>query len=274
MIVRKGKGICLLLFASSLWVPLLNAEDRPRFEEFRPTPTTSPSPPSPATTPSSRSLLPEIRLEPIQTPPPPATSPLITPPSQPPPSSPLNLPGSVPTPQSGISLDQDFQRELDKLNQELNQLKTRVIEMKSRLLSYSERVAHGFAMGTQLFVDLENKLGEDLRIEEVAVYIDGHEVYRQKFDLDNQPTKLSAFRGVVLPGRHRIDLVATLRGDEGFFDTSYSARLKLESGEYLFANEGKVLEVKLTPYDKGGGWFTKIEERPGLKFEITERDAF
>lgn len=247
----------------------------PRFEEFRPSPTpVTPSSPSPSTSPTRRSLLPEIRLEPIQTAPPPATAPIISPPSQVNPSPTLTLPGAVPTPQSGISLDQDFQRELEKLNQELNQLKNRVIEMKSRLLSYSERVAQGFAMGTQLFIDVENRLGEDLRIEEVAVYLDGHEIYRQKFDLGNQPTRISAFRGVVLPGRHRVDLVATLRGDEGFFDSSYSARLKLESGEYLFANEGKVLEVKLIPYDKGGGWFTKIEERPGLKFEITERDAF
>lgn len=254
----------------------LFAQEQPRFEEFRPTPqpVTTPRPVTLPSTPARTHLLPEIRLEPVKPPPPAATAPVVAPPSQLGTAPALNLPGSVPTPQQGISLDQDFQRELDRLNQELNQLKVRVIEMKGRLLSYSERVAQGFAAGTQIFVDIENQLGEDLRFEELVVYLDGHEVYRQKFDLDNQPPRLSVFRGVILPGRHRVDFTATLRGDEGFFDTSYSARLKLESGEYVFANEGKVLEVKLVPYDKGGGWFTSIEERPGLRFEITERDAF
>lgn len=176
-------------------------------------------------------------------------------------------------PAKNISLDGDFQDQIRALNQEIGVLKERVIEAKSRLLSYSQKVAQGFASGTQLYMKINNKLGRDFEIEKLSFFLDGHQVFTREFEAGEEVDELLAYKGSVLPGRHRIDVDAILRGDDGLLDFNFKARLRLESGEYFAANEGKVVELDLVMFDRGGA-FKAIESRPGLKFEIVERDVF
>lgn len=184
-----------------------------------------------------------------------------------------NAQRQVAVPAQGISLDGDFQNQIRTLNHEISVLKERVIEAKSRLLSYSQKVAQGFASGTQLYIRVANNLGRDFRIERLEFYLDGHQVFTREFEISEKVDELLAYKGSVLPGRHRIDVDAILRGDDGILDFSFKARLRLESGEYFAANEGKVVELDLVLFDRGG-LFKSIESRPGLKFEIVERDVF
>ena len=180
---------------------------------------------------------------------------------------------SVGLPGSGMSADREFRQNLRKLEQRIEQLKERVIETKARLLNYSQKVAKGYAAGPQVGLRVSNDLGKKFLVEKVAFYLDGHLVYVKEFGEDENVTSLSVYRGSVLPGRHRIDVELILRGDAGLFDFGHSARLKLESGEYFNANEGKVLQVSLVMFDRGGV-FKAIETRPGVRFEIEERDVF
>ena len=173
----------------------------------------------------------------------------------------------------GISTDPKYQEQIRGLNQEISVLKERVIEAKSRLLSYSQKVAQGFASGTQLFMKVHSKLGRDFEIERMAFFLDGHQIYTREFEPGEKVGELLAYKGSVLPGRHRIDVDAIVRGDDGILDFGFKARLRLESGEYFAANEGKVVDLDLVLFDRGG-LFKAIESRPGLKFEIVERDAF
>lgn len=180
---------------------------------------------------------------------------------------------SIGLPASGMSADREFRQDLRKLEQRIEQLKERVIETKARLLNYSQKVAKGYAAGTQVGLRMNNELGNDFLVEKVSFYLDGHLVYIKEFGEEESVTNLSVYRGSVLPGRHRIDVEVILRGDEGLFDFGHGARLKFESGEYFNANEGKVLQVELIMFDHGGA-FKAIETRPGIRFGIEERDVF
>jgi hypothetical protein len=176
-------------------------------------------------------------------------------------------------PAQGLTLDGDFEDQLRSLNSQIALLREKVIEAKSRLLSYSQKVAQGFASGTQLYMKINNGLGKRFRIEKLVFFLDGHQVFSREFAPDEEVDELLIYRGSVLPGRHRIDVEAVLGADNGMFDFGYSKRLSLESGEYFAANEGKIVDLNLVMFDQGST-FTAVEKRPGLKFEIVERDVY
>ncbi len=180
---------------------------------------------------------------------------------------------AVQLPSTGMSADREFRDNLKKLEKRIETLKERVIETKARLLNYSQKVAKGYAAGTQVSLRVVNELGKDFIVEKVSFYLDGHQVYLREFDIEENVGKLSVYRGSVLPGRHRIDVEVIVRGDEGLFDFGYGARLRLESGEYFNANEGKILQVGLVLFDRGG-MFKSVDTRPGVRFDIEERDVF
>lgn len=234
--------------------------------------------PSPGHKGISAQPLPSVRAGPAAPPPPRLEAPPIAVPSR---QGTLDSKGEkaiqaarqAPIPGKGLSADKDFKKTLDNLESRIEVLKERVIETKARLLNYSQKVAKGYAAGTQIGLRVRNHLGNDFQLEKLSFYLDGHLVYLKEFDVEEEVKTVTVYRGSILPGRHRIDVELILRADEGLFDFGYGARLKLESGEYYNANEGKVVQIDLVLFDRGG-IFTSVEKRPGLRFEIEERDVF
>ena len=209
--------------------------------------------------------------------PPAAPAPLM--PVEPPPErGKLRVPEEVQVAQSyrpeklDLAVDENYDSELKDLQKQLALLRERVIETKSRIITYGERVSRGFTAGTRVVMKNENTLGKDFLVESVTYYLDGHQVYSKKFDGENA-MDTAVYKGSILPGKHKVDMELVLRGDEGTLDFSHKAKLKYTTSEYFTANEGKQLNIKIRFFDKGG-FFTKIEERPGISFEIAEEDAY
>lgn len=171
-----------------------------------------------------------------------------------------------------LTLDKNYDQELKDLQKQLALLRERVIETKSRILTYGERVSRGFTAGTRLLMRNENALGKDFVLESVTYYLDGHQVYSKKYDGD-AASDTTVYKGSILPGKHKVDMEVTLRADDGMFDFSHKAKLKYTTSEYFTANEGKQLNVQVRFFDKGG-FLAKVEERPGISFEIAEEDAY
>lgn len=274
------------LLAAALAAGAAQAADKSgaQFEEYRPAvkelaPGSVAAPQNQAPTqkatsqPNSATALPGVETKPVTPPAPPAAmSPIAVPPASTT-NTGVDATRSVALPDAGMSSDREFRQNLKDLENRIESLKERVIETKSRLLNYSQKVAKGFAAGTQVALQLQNDLGSDFQVEKVSFFLDGHQVYLKEFDLEEGVIELDVYRGSVLPGRHRIDVELIVRGDEGIFDFGHDARLKLESGEYFNANEGKVLQIELVMFDRGGV-FKKIDSRPGMRFDIEERDVF
>lgn len=252
-------------------------EYRPAVKELAPGSVAAPQGQTPtqkqSSQPNSSTALPGVEAKPVTPPPPPASmAPIAVPPASTT-NTGVDATRSVPLPDAGMSSDREFRQNLKDLENRIESLKERVIETKSRLLNYSQKVAKGFAAGTQVALQLQNDLGGDFQVEKISFFLDGHQVYLKEFDLEDPVIELDVYRGSVLPGRHRIDVELIVRGDEGMFDFGHGARLKLESGEYFNANEGKVLQIELVMFDRGGV-FKKIDSRPGMRFDIEERDVF
>lgn len=172
-----------------------------------------------------------------------------------------------------FTADDRYEQDLQDLQRQLALLRERVIETKSRVVTYGDRVARGYTSGTRLIMQNENALGKRVKIESITYYLDGHQVYAKTFDGEPAAEEMTVYRGSILPGRHKVDMEVVLRAKDGLFDFSHSARLKLTTSEYVTANEGKQLNLRVRLFDKGG-WFTKADDRPGISFEAIEEDAY
>lgn len=172
-----------------------------------------------------------------------------------------------------FTADDRYDQDLQDLQRQLALLRERVIETKSRIVTYGERVARGYTSGTRVVMQSENALGKRVKIESITYYLDGHQVYSKTFDGEEPPEEFTVYRGSILPGKHKVDMEVVLRAKNGLFDFSHSARLKLTTSEYVTANEGKQLNLRVRLFDKGG-LFTKADDRPGISFEAIEEDAY
>ncbi len=258
------------------------------FEEYRPAepepapvvaapePEPTPPPPPPVVAAPETPVVKMVEQGPVL--PPAKPAPLI--PVEPPPErEKLRVPEEIQVAQSyrpesmELTLDDNYQQELQDLQRQLALLRERVIETKSRIITYGERVSKGFTAGTRVLVRNENALGEDFVIDSVTYFLDGHQIYSKKFAGDKAALDDVIYKGSILPGKHKIDMEVVVHGDEGMFDFGHGARLKLTTSEYFTANEGKQLNLSVRLFDKGGT-FTSIQNRPGISFEVAEEDAY
>ncbi|GEM_PF-6842656 len=235
-------------------------------EEFKPKP------------PSPEEVKPKVVVS--EAPPPPPEEkpqapiiPLAPPPTPETPQIPREV-APAQAPKIKIAMNEEYKKQLSQLARQLALLKERVIEAKTRIIAYGERLTKGFTSGTKVTIDCINNLGNDFRITRMAVFLDGHQVFLNEYSLEENPTgEIKIYRGSILPGRHKVDIKLTLRGDKGIFDFSFSAVLKVEAGQFFTATEGKIEHIKIKLIDRGG-WFTSIEKRPEVKFQITEEESY
>ncbi len=235
-------------------------------EKFKPTP------PQPA------QIKPKIVVSQAPPPPPPEKPkapiiPLAPPPAPAAPQIPQEA-APVQPPQIKIAMNAEYKQQLSQLAHQLALLKERVIEAKTRIIAYGERLTKGFTSGTKVTIDTINKLGNDFRIVKLQVFLDGHQVFLNEYSIDENPTgEIKIYRGSILPGKHKIDIKLLLRGDKGIFDFSFSAKLKVQAGEFFTAREGKIEHIKIKLLNRGG-WFTPLKDKPEVKFQITEEESY
>ena len=180
----------------------------------------------------------------------------------------------VQPPQIKIAMNTEYKQQLTQLAQQLAMLKERVLEAKTRIIAYGERLTKGFTSGTKVTIDCTNNLGDDFRIIRLQVFLDGHQVFLNEYSIDENPTgKIKIYRGSILPGKHQVEMKLLLRGDKGLFDFGYSAKIEIETGKFFTAQEGKIEHINVKLINKGG-WFTPIEKKPAVKFQITEEESY
>jgi len=232
---------------------------------------------NPVPTPQEVKPVVQIAQQSAPPPPPSAPPPPIAPLAPPPVPANNTIPQQImPTqrPTVNLSVGKEYKDQLSDLAQKLAMLKERVLEAKTRIVSYGERLTKGFTSGTKVTFKGTNGLGDDFKIGKITVWFDGHQVYLNEFG-NNEivPKEISFYKGSILPGKHKVDISVVLNGDEGLFDFSYSAKLKLDASKFFNATEGKTVHINLKLIDKGG-WFTAIEEKPLATFEITSEDSY
>jgi len=122
-------------------------------------------------------------------------------------------------------------------------------------------------------------MGGPFKLESVAYYLDGAPIFG-KIDIDGDLDKrkqIEIYNGSLAPGNHLVSVYMVYRGQSGLFNYVEGVKVKLKSNYTFRAEEGKITQIEVIGYDKGGVT-SRFEERPAVKYktdlvDLTEKDA-
>jgi hypothetical protein len=150
-------------------------------------------------------------------------------------------------------------------------LKEKIYRTKARLLLLQESVMGGdLTSGARAVLFHRNEMGGQFYLESVAYALDGAPVFTKTDvdgDLDKQQ-ELEVFNGRIVPGQHQIAVRLIYRG-HGFGVFSYleGYKFKVQSSYTFNAEPGKLTQVKIVGYEKGG-LTADIKDKPAVRYDI------
>lgn len=113
--------------------------------------------------------------------------------------------------------DDKYQEELKKLQKEIEYLKLKVLETRKSLKIFEDMILLGTLTGTKLTIFYKNNL-KKAEVLEIAVSVDGFLVSeikdRRKIEEAEKKELVIYDETEVIPGKHVIDIVFTIRGGE------------------------------------------------------------
>lgn len=185
--------------------------------------------------------------------------------------------GPVPTPPGGSTADEAFDLRVKGLQEQVNDLKEKIFRTKARLLLLQETVLGGdITSGAKAVLLHRNEMGASFVLEQVAYALDGAPIYTKvdvEGDLDRRE-EFEIFNGRIVPGNHQISVRMTYRGHGyGLFSYLEGYKFKVQSSYTFNAEGGKVTQVKVVGYEKGG-ITTDLKDRPAVRYDVeVTRDA-
>lgn len=157
----------------------------------------------------------------------------------------------------------------------VNSLKERIFRSKAQLMLLQEKLLHGVISTAKLRLIHDNRMGGSFYLKRAAYSIDGRPVYSSsdKNGSLNNKKSFTVFNESVSPGPHRITVSMRYVGN-GFGIFSYLRQYKFNiRSSYPFrAQEGKIMEIKVVPYQKG--WTVPLQKRAALKYEVKIRKLY
>ncbi len=173
--------------------------------------------------------------------------------------------------------DEAFNARVRTLDEQVVDLKEKVFRSKARLLLLQETVLGGdLSTGSRAVLYHRNEMGSSFVLESVAYALDGAPIFtRTDTDGDlSRQEELEIFNGRIVPGQHQIAVRLVYRG-HGFGVFSYleGYRFKVQSSYTFNAEPGKVTNVRVVGFEKGG-LTTDLQDRPAVRYDLeTTREA-
>ncbi len=167
--------------------------------------------------------------------------------------------------------EQGYNIKLRNLEENINSLKDKIFRSKQRLAILQETVLSGSIAGARAKIIHKNNVGHAFRLVSAIYYLDDAPVFKRI----NQPGELAqpeitVFEGSVVPGPHHISAYYVYEGKGfGIFSYMKGYTLKIKSGHSFIVEEGNIVEVKVSPGDKGSS--RKIDERLYISFDVSKR---
>jgi len=165
--------------------------------------------------------------------------------------------------------DQAYKVKITELETRVNELKEKIFQSKTRLAILKESVLASSIAGAEAQVLHRNEMGSSFRLEKVSYSLDGtpiRSLVDQDGDLDGKE-ELEILNGPIVPGNHTISVVMTYRGNGyGVFSYLKGYVFNLRSSHTFRADEGKLVQIKVIGYEKGG-ITTDLKDRPDIRFE-------
>ncbi|RME25120.1 MAG: hypothetical protein D6798_09650 [Deltaproteobacteria bacterium] len=165
--------------------------------------------------------------------------------------------------------EDQFDRELLTIEEQVNALKERVFRSKATLQLLAEIVAQGAGTGSRATITHVNRLGRAYRIKSLAYYLDGQSRFSQSAadgglsDVD----EIVVFDGPLSPGTHKLAVTMALQGSGGMFSYVDDIDFNVQSSASVVVEEGADCTIRVVA-DEQGGLSRGFTERPDIDFDV------
>lgn len=168
-----------------------------------------------------------------------------------------------------------YKLKITELEGRVNDLKEKIFRSKTRLAILKETVLASSIAGAEARILHRNEMGSSFKLEKVTYSLDGTPIRNlvdQDGDLDGRE-EMEILNGPIVPGNHTLSVVMVYRGHGyGIFSYLRGYVFNLRSSHTFHAEEGKVTELKVVGYERGG-ITTDLKDRPNIRFEQNTTDV-
>ena len=175
----------------------------------------------------------------------------------------------------GLQVDPDqpaaaYGLRIRELETRIDDLKERVFQSKARIVLLRETLLSGNLAGARAIIVHTTDLGSAWRLEQAYYALDGTKL-ANRTDKDSDLKEKRVFQvydGSVSAGGHTLSVLVKYRGTSvGLFPYFKGYNGDIKSSCDFRAEEGKIAQVKVSVYPKGGVG-ESIEQRPEIKCDI------
>ena len=188
--------------------------------------------------------------------------------------------GSVPAPAAPVasgapqSADDLADLKVRTLEERVSELKEKIFRTKARLMNLQEMIIGGdVTTGARAVLFHRNEMGPQFLLESATYILDGAPIYA-KLDKEGDLAKreeFEIFNGRIVPGNHQVTVKLVFRGHGyGVFSYLDGYRFKVQSAYTFNAEPGKVTNVKVVGFEKGG-ITAELQDRPAVRYDVDVR---
>ncbi|GAB4293717.1 MAG: hypothetical protein Kow0090_08140 [Myxococcota bacterium] len=168
------------------------------------------------------------------------------------------------------SVEESYSVRLKTLESKVNDLKEKIFRSKARLTLLAETVISGALTGAKARIYHKNEMSSSFILKSVTYTLDGTPIYTKidkEGDLAEQE-EIEILNAPVVPGNHSISVSLVYSGNgRGIFTYLDGYRFKVKSSYVFQAQEGKITEVKVVGYERGG-LTLDLKDRPAVRYDV------
>jgi hypothetical protein len=171
-------------------------------------------------------------------------------------------------PQAG---DAQYDAKLRNLEEKVVTIKERIFTTKTKLLLLKEQILDNVIAESRAVLIHRNEMGSFFSLKEVVYFLDGKRIYYQDNanGLLDSRKEFEIYNGSVIPGNHALTVEMTYVGNSELFSYLKGYKFKLKSAYTFYAAKGRVTEVAVVGYERGG-MGTDLEDKPYIKYDVKQ----
>ena len=160
--------------------------------------------------------------------------------------------------------------QIKELETKIDDLKEKVFQSKTRIVLLRETLLSGNLAGSRAIIIHRNELGSAFDLRQAMYSLDGTRVFSEVDEDDSlaDRTTFEVYNGAVTPGNHNLSIFLKYQGSGyGLFSYFEGYEWDTRSSCEFRAQEGKLTQVKVITYEKGGA-STPVEDRFDIRCEV------
>jgi hypothetical protein len=157
---------------------------------------------------------------------------------------------------------------LRDLETRISMLQEQILRSKARLSLLAENMISGVIAGSKAVIVTRNEMGSSFKLVRAVFALDGAPIFSRTDDSGElgEQEEIELFNGSIVPGEHTLSVNLEYRGHGyGIFSYLKGYRFKVRSSHTFTAAEGKLIQLRVVAYEKGGPT-TPLEERPDVRY--------